>query len=46
MNNSKEDENQGNIYSNVNIFQANVEEGTIFQAWDMAQAKTERNNIV
>lgn len=46
MNNSKEDENQGNIYSNVNIFQANVEKGTIFQAGDMAQAKTKRNNIV
>lgn len=27
MNNSRKDENEGNIYSYVSIFQANVEEG-------------------
>lgn len=46
MNNPKVDENQGNIYRYINIFQANVEEGIIFQTGDTPQAKTKRHNIV
>ena len=36
MNDSTEGENQGNIYSYISIFQANVETGTIFWAGDTA----------
>ena len=46
MNNSREEESEGNMYSYICIFQADVEEGTIFQTGDIAEAEMKRHDRV